>query len=166
MRTRSTVCATTLGLLAVLQIGGCAGFDFDWSGSGLTIGLRTGITVELVNDTAFHVDPRIRIDEDDGDFDAFLAGVFGSDPFSTGLLEPGEIIELTFDCDELGLVLSDEAEQIERFTLFDEMIGYADQSDVLQRDEDFECGDWIRFRFVGDFGNFGVIVSVNGSIVD
>ena len=104
------------------------------------------------------VTPNIRYDDDAG----FLASLLPADTLHTGLIESGETAVYTFDCDELGLVLSDEAEQV--VLLFSDYV--ADASDILERGDDYDCGDNIRFRFVGNAVDFGVIVSVNGRIVD
>lgn len=150
-------------LLVGLNLGGCANLGEALSLLDQFLPERT-ITVQVINETSFWVDPHIRFDDDDGDFDAFIAGVFGgSDDLATGLVAPDELVEFQFACDELGLIFADEAEQLGILNL---VIAEVDETDVLQREEEFDCGDLIRFRFVGDYGSFGVIVSVNGNIVD
>lgn len=117
------------------------------------------IQVELVNDTEFAVQPNIRFDDDSG----FFARLAPSERLSTGLIQGGEVLtNVRFDCDELGLIFSDGAEQV--IPLFDDYV--ADSTRILERDEDFDCGDVIEFRFVGEGIDFGVIVSVNGRVVD
>jgi hypothetical protein len=116
------------------------------------------VRLELVNDTGFPVDPDIRYDDDPG----FWAGLFPAEELSTGLIEPGETVTFNFDCDALGSVFSDEAEQVIPI-----LGDYgADSTRVLQREDEYDCGDLIRFRFVGYADDFGVIVSVNGRVVD
>lgn len=115
------------------------------------------IRVEIVNDTSFPVDPNIRYDDDAG----FFAGLFPAQTLDTGLVAPGAIVAYTFDCDELGLIFSDEAEQI--VPLIGDYI--LDATDLIERDDEFECGDQIRFRFVGDGLDLGVVISVNGRVV-
>jgi hypothetical protein len=116
------------------------------------------VQVEVINDTSFAVDPNIRYDDDSG----FWASLVPADSLDAGLIDPGETASFRFDCDELGLIFSDEAEQVLGF--FD--IYVADASDILERDDEYDCGDLIRFRFIGNGVDFGVIVSVNGRIVD
>ena len=116
------------------------------------------VGVEIVNDTGFPVDPNIRFDDDAG----FLASLFPADTLDTGLIDADETATYTFDCDELGLIFSDEAEQV--LPLFGDYI--TDATDILERGSDYDCGDVIRFRFVGEGLDFGVIVSVNGHVVD
>jgi hypothetical protein len=142
--------ARTLMVIPVLVTGGCPDLN-------IVIPGFTGVTVELINDTQFDVAPNIRFDDDSG----FLAGLFPAEDLSTGLLAPGETLEFTFDCEELGLVFSDNAEQVLLLETFE-----ASDTDILARDDDYECGDIIRFIFIGDGDDFGVVVSVNGFVVD
>ena len=87
---------------------------------------------------------------------------FADDLVEKSLLDSGEFIEFTFACDELGLVFAKESEQL----LFGEVIGESDDTDSLQREDEFECGDRIQFRFIGSFDDFGVVVTDNGRVVD
>jgi len=137
-------------MLPLLLLAGCPDV------SELLPGFNT-VEVELVNDTLFPVAPNIRFD-DDSDFFAQLAP---AEDLSTGLLAPGEALTYRFDCDELGLIVSDEAEQLLPLELF-----VAQRSRMLLRGEDYDCGDFLRFRFVGAAEDFGVVVSVNGRVVD
>jgi len=147
-----------LSVVAGLAVGGCNGIDLDLEEFGLEIRGLTTVTVELVNDTGFDVDPYIRFDDDEG----FPAQLFPADDLATGLLEPGDVLVFEFDCDELGLIFSDGAEQLDLFGV----IAEANESTILQRGDDFDCGDLLRFRFIGDFEWFGVLVSVNNVVVD
>jgi len=147
-----------LFVVASLAVGGCEAISLNLDELGLTIQGLTTVTVELVNDTRYDVDPYIRFDDDEG----FLAQLFPADDLATGLLEPGDVLVFEFACDELGLIFSDGAEQLGVF----DVIAEADESAILQRDDDFDCGDLIRFRFIGDFEQFGVLVSVNNVVVD
>lgn len=145
-------------LSAVLVIGGCPGVELSIDGNGLSIPGFNRVTIELVNDTDFDVDPFIRFDDDN----SWAAALFPADDLSTGLLAPGDALQFSFDCDELGLVFSDEAQQLDLLGV----IAQADASDVLKRGDEYDCGDLIRFRFVGNFEMFGVVVSVNNAVVD
>ena len=143
----------SLFLVAAVPFLTMAGCPID----GLSFLLPNEIRVEIVNDTNFSIDPHIEFDEDDG----LLGGLFTGEELDTGLIAAGETQIFRFDCDSLGTIRSDEAEQ------FFGILGSAaaDSSPTLQRDDDYDCGDTIRFRFVGDGSDFGVIVSVNGRIV-
>lgn len=150
MRTGSSLAALA-GAALLSAGGGCPNLT-------VVVGLLDTITVELVNDTDFSVDPNIRFDDDPG----LLAGLFPSEKLSTGLLAPGETATFSFDCDKLGTIFSDDPEQV--IPLLDDVTG--DSSSRLERGEEFECGDVIQFRFVGNGDDFGVVTSVNGRVVD
>ena len=143
--------AACVAATAVFLIAGCPGI-------GDLLSDIQSIRVEIVNDTSFSIDPNIRYDDDAG----FLAGLFPAESLDTGLIAPGEMVTYTFECDQLGLVLSDEAEQI--VPLIADYV--LDATDIIERDDEYECGDRIRFLFVGNGLDFGVIVSVNGRVVD
>lgn len=145
------VLLNTLLAAAGLVSGGCPDL------SAFVPGMNT-VTVEIVNDTEFAVDPNIKFDNDSG----FFASLVPADSLDTGLIEAGEIATYEFDCDELGLIRSQDPEQVT--VLFGDYVG--DSSDTLEREKEYDCGDVIRFRFVGNAEDFGVIVSVNGRIVD
>jgi len=114
--------------------------------------LNNGVTVRVVNNTRYDVDPGVRIAEEDELFDILL-----SEPLATGVLDPGETAEFDFDCDRVGTVFSTDAVQM---NLFGD--AQAGESPTLQRSNDFDCGDVIEFEFTGDFGSFEVITRVNG----
>jgi hypothetical protein len=138
-------------LTGVVLVGGCPE-------AVQLITLANTVQLELINDTNYAVDANIRFDDDAN----WLAGLFPAEDLNAGLIEAGETVIFDFDCDELGLVFSDEAEQLGPF-----FITYvADATRILERDDEYDCGDVVRFRFVGDGDDFGVVVSVNGRVVD
>lgn len=151
MRRRYPSPRIVLIALSLVLAGGCPDANI------LLTALNT-VEVRLINDTSFPVDPNIRYDDDDG----WLASLFPAGHLSTGLIGPGDSATFPFDCDELGLIFSDEAEQV--IPLVGDYV--AEPSKTLERDDEYDCGDVIRFRFVGNAGDFGVVVSVNGRIVD
>ena len=154
---------SSIGLAALLvsQMGGCPS-----SLNGIVdtlLGSSGSITVVVENDTNFDVLPDMRIDDDDSGFNAFLAGVFGGQELVTGRLAPGEFVNFNFDCDQLGLIYVAGAEQSDLFGAFSD----SGSSSILRRDHDYDCGDSIVFQFLGDGdAAFGVVVSVNGLVVD
>ena len=149
---RTWLVASMLAVAALTSVGGgCPNLT-------VVVDLLDTVTVELVNDTDFSVDPNIRFDDDTG----LLAGLFPSEELSTGLLAPGQTATFRFDCDELGTILSDDPEQI--IPLLDDVTG--DSSRKLERGEEFDCGDVIRFRYLGNADDFGVVTSVNGQVID
>lgn len=150
--------ALAAALALPLCLAGCPGFTIELPDGSIFIPGFGTVVVEVFNDTDFDVDPRIRFDDDTN----FLAGWFPSEELATGRLQPGEVLRYTIDCDELGLILSDEARQY----FLGLELAEAESSRTLTRDDDFDCGDTIRFHFIGRDESFGVIVSVNGVVVD
>lgn len=118
------------------------------------------VQVEVFNDTDFEVLPRIRFDDDSN----FWAALVPSEELATGILQPGESIVFDIDCDQLGLIFSDEPRQYAPGR--EDPIGEADETRTLKRDKDYVCGDQIVFHFIGNGAGFGVIVSINGVVVD
>ena len=140
--------ATILAGLAPLS--GCSDFaDF--------IGLNV-VVIEVYNDTDYDVAPEIRYD----DSTSWLAGIFPSERLTPQVLEPGDFFRYEMDCDELGVIFSDGAEQYD----FAFTIAEVDRTKTLERDDDFDCGDTIQFHFIGHDDSFGVLVSINGRVVD
>jgi len=160
MTTRHGIALAVI-LIPLASMGGCPGITVSLPDGGLVTipnPLAQTVTVEVFNDTDFEVDPRIRFDDDTG----FPATWFPSEELATGILRSGESIQYTIDCDELGLIFSDSAGQF----LFNDTIGQADQTRVLERDDEYDCGDVILFRFIGSGDGFGTIVAINGVVVD
>lgn len=146
-----------IAALVAASLGSSAGCPEDGGGFNFG-GLFSNVRVEIVNDTNFAVAPNILFDDDSG----FLASLAPADSLATGLVQPGDLVVFNFDCDELGLILADDAEQVSaEFGSF-----FADDTDTLEREEEYDCGDTIRFRFFGDLADFGVVVSVNNRVVD
>lgn len=127
------------------------------------VGDLTGVTVEIVNDSGWTIEPDIRYSEDDGDFAAFIAGLFGGDELSVPLMAPGADATYNFNCDSLGVIYSGQTVQ---YGLLGFELGEADASDILVRGDDYSCGDTITFTYVGSGDSFGVVVSINGQVVD
>ncbi len=138
-----------LAIALYALVGGC--------GFGGLLPLFNSVIVEVVNDTSFDIAPNIVYDDDTG----FLAGAFPAEELATGLVAPGEIVSFNFDCDALGLIFSAQAEQL----IPPDISVFAGDSSTVERDDDFQCGDVIRFIFVGDGDDFDVLVSINGQIV-
>jgi len=161
---------TGLLLLSALALTGCpAGVTIqlpDGNGGSTDVNIQIPefdpnvVRVEVWNDTDFEVAPRIRFDDETG----FLGRLFSaSSELDTGILAPGEFPSpYRLDCERVGVIYSESAGQF----LLDETIGQADDTRVLTRGEDFDCGDTIRFHFVGNGDGFGVNVYVNDRLVD
>ena len=131
--------------LPLLLLGGCP-----LPGTGV-------VTVELINDTDYEVDPWIVFDDDTG----WAAQVYPESLLDTGLLLPGEVVAYDFYCDDLGVILSDEADQF-----VDDLIYRDWGTPPLVRGEDFQCGDLIQFQFLGNADTFGVVVAINGWVLE
>ena len=123
--------------------------------------LADTVTVEVWNDTDFEVIARIRYDDDTGFWGQLLSA---SSELDTGTLDSGAFPEpFVLDCDRVGVIYADEPGQ---FAPGEDLpLGQSDTR-TLTRGEDFECGDTIRFHFVGEGDTFGVRVYVNGVLVD
>lgn len=149
--------------LPIALLGGCPGVSIDLPGGGQISlpGISSNVVyVEVWNDTDFEVAPRVYFDDADGFWEQLISS---SEELATGTLRSGELPSaFPIDCDRVNIIYSDSAGQF----FLTETIGQAGRTRVLEKDDDFDCGDTIRFRYVGEGDGFGVIVSVNGSVVD
>ena len=143
----SVAVPVSLLLSLALVTGGCPNPIFD-----------PPVTVEIFNNSDFEVLPDIRFD-----FDESIPASAASDFLDVGFLLPGEFQQFDFDCDQIGLIFSDETEV--RF--FNEFFGIADRSFVPRWGLDFDCGDFIVIEFQGnpDDDFFDVLVFVNDELV-
>jgi hypothetical protein len=138
------------------MLSGCTG-DFL---SDVLPGLTNSVIVEVYNNTDLWVAPDVRYAESDSSWSEFVTGLFGGEALAVGELRPGELAEYRFDCDELGVIFSDETEQRDLLGT----LATAARGTVLRHDRDFSCGDRITFEYVGTGRDFGVITSVNGRV--
>lgn len=161
---RTLVRGALVGFGTLLLVGGCPGnITIDLPGdSTITIPLSVPgdvVRVEVLNDTDYDVNPRIRFDDATGFWESLVSA---TEELATGTLEPGDLITLDMGCDRVGIIYSEDAGQYDGpFTL-----EQAGRTRTLQREEDFDCGDVIQFQFIGNGSDFGVIVSVNNRVVD
>lgn len=147
-----------LGLLSAVLTGGCPDITITLpDGTDIDLGGST-VTVVIYNDTDFYIDPGIVFDDDAG----FWASLVPSESLATGELLPGEELTYSFDCDELGLIRSANANQYDALG----WIGQADTSRTLEREDEYDCGDTILFHFIGTGDSFGVVTAVNNRVVD
>jgi len=121
------------------------------------------VTVELVNNTDYPIEPYLFVDEDEN---VSVDGLVVDENFVAldPLLQPDEIIELAFDCDEIGSIISDRAWLV----VSDTEIYESDNGPLLREEDDFECGDVISFIFIdeGPEGSFFTRVEVNNQFVE
>ncbi len=116
------------------------------------------IRVEVFNDSDFEVIPDVRFDDDTD-----VRSIDNPDDFlDIGELLPGEFVQFDFDCDELGVIFSDETEVF----FFGEFVGVAEASFPIINGLEFDCADLIQIRFVGADDFFDVETRVNGFRVD
>lgn len=109
-----------------------------------------GITITVINNSDFEIDPFI----DAEDFDFFLYDI------DFGIVFPGEIVSADFFCDELLTLSSTEAEQY----VFDE-VWVLDPLPIFEQDFDYFCGEEVTLEFFGNGPDFDVIVDANGEII-
>ncbi len=137
---------------SLTAVGGCP------SGlNGFSFPPADTVRLELVNESDFDVAPNIVFGRDAG----FFSRLTGGSTLATGLIAPGETLVFNVACEELGYVFSNQAEQIGPAG----DSAFAGDSRLLEREEEFDCGDVVRFLFIGNGADFGVAVSVNGRIV-
>lgn len=138
-----------LGLISTIALlsGGCPG------GLG-----GSSVRVIVINNTNFSVQPNVKFDADNG----FFGGLFPSSTLDTGLIAPGQRVTTDFNCEDLGTIFSDGGTQ--SIPLGNDPT--ASPTRTLQLDEEYSCGDVIRFTFVGDGSDFGINVTVNGRTID
>ena len=122
------------------------------------------VTVELVNTTAYPVEPNLYVDPQENIFTT--SNIVTDENFvNFGIpIQPGEIVQLALDCDEIGSIISDHAYLfVSDFELIE-----SDNGPLLIEEDDFECGDIISFIFIdeGIGGEFFTRVEVNGRFVE
>lgn len=116
------------------------------------------ITIHIINDTEFDVDPNIVFDDDT----SLLAGWFPSETLETGLIEPGGLATFYLPCSDVGVLLSDNAKLIDGGLV----IATAGDSVTLTDGDNFECQDVIELQFIGTPNNFAVVTYVNDVEID
>ncbi len=155
---RVSIGLLALGLLFTSACNNIGGLLGGLPGLGGALPPVNAVRVQVINDTSFEVDPRIRYTEGTG----FFSGLFGARSLDTGTLMPGDALSLDISCDSLGRIYSQSAGQF----LGDQTVGQARTTRDLVRDSDFKCRDTITFTFLGDGPAFGVVVAINGLIVE
>lgn len=157
---RASLALTAAAALAGVLGGNCTGLTvtgIPLPGGG-TIDINT-VTVELVNMTAYPVEPRLFVDpEDDSwDVDDGANRVFLDAP-----IRPGELVRLTFTCARAGAIETDHAVMLIPFHEDEE----SDNDPIVRRHDDFNCGDVVSFIFIDEPGeDFYTRVEVNGRFV-
>lgn len=115
----------------------------------------TKVTVRLINETAFEVNPAVFVTPV-GDLliDALTEAVVTAninEQTVFGTLAPGEDISRDYDCDDIQAFMVKDAELQSGIGISPEA-----DSDLFLVDEDFECGDVITVRYTGGLTGFRV----------
>lgn len=157
---RVAVVGLAAAIAAGVLGGNCTGLTIDipLPGGG-SIQFNT-VTVELVNTTAYAVEPRLFVDPEDDSFfvDADENRVLVSPP-----VEPGQTVTLTLACADAGAIQTDHAILI---LPFDEDVE-SDNDPTARRHEDFNCGGIVSFIFIDEVGgDFYTRLEVNGVFVE
>lgn len=131
----------TLLMLTILMTSGCPGTDGIWIISDNTI------TVRVFNNTDFDIDPGIE---------------FGRSDFSLlfldlGVIEPGEIVEASINCDDILVLTATDATQ---FGLFSDFV--LSPLPLFDLGIEYFCGEVVLFEFVGNGTSFDVFVDAGG----
>lgn len=124
------------------------------------LGIRSDeITLTLVNDTQFDVEPSVYISAvriEDAGFEELGEGLVSlgvnRQPFSD--MPPGANVTQTYQCDDFRAVMANNAELQTGLGISPD-----GDSDVFLRGEDFECGDEITIRYSGGIGGFQARIS-------
>lgn len=120
------------------------------------------VDVELINLTAFEVDPRLFVDPDDTIVD--IDDLIREENFVDigPPLEPDEVVTVTFDCLDIGSVVSDYA----LLLISDSEAVESDNGPWLVGGENFLCGDVISFIYIDTpEDGFFTRVEVNGEFL-
>ncbi len=121
------------------------------------------VTVEMVNTTGLEVEPGIYVDSQEGVYAAAELTTEENFLVVEPLIAPGETVTALYTCLDIGTIVSDYAWF---FIDYDEYIESEDRP-ILVRNEDFFCGDVIRFIFDEDSeGNFITEVEILGPPLD
>lgn len=150
---------TLLGLFGLIVVGlwGCGNFSNVIGALGLN---PTSITLRLVNETSFRVEPSVFVSAAVGDlfFEGLTEGALALDINRQGFsdLDSGQIVSQPYDCDDIKAVMAKDAELITGIGISPD-----EDSAVFIEDDDFECGDTITIRYSGGLANFDVTISAS-----
>ena len=124
-----------------------------------TLGLSaTNVTLRLVNETAFRVEPNVFVSGAVGDLffdeltEELLTLQINRQDF--GELSAGEVITRRFDCNTIEAVMASDAELKTGIGLSPD-----DDTAVFTQGDDFDCGDTITILFTGSLGSFNAQIS-------
>ena len=128
-------------MLPLLLAGGCP-----VRGGGIIID-DDEITVRVFNNTDFDIDPGIEFGRSTGAL-RFL---------DLDIIEPGEIVDVDIDCDDVLVLTATDATQ---FGLFNDFV--IEPLPFFELDFEYFCGELVLFEFVGNGTDFDVFVDAGG----
>lgn len=107
----------------------------------------TLVTVRIINNTAFDVDPQVQFGLSANDLETI----------DTGILAPGESAEVDLSCADALVLTATNSRQIGLVADF-----VLDPLPIFRLDTAYGCGDLIEFQFEGSGDTFDVFVDVEG----
>lgn len=108
---------------------------------------NTEISVRVINNTDFDVDPGVEF----GRSELFLQSL------NAGILAPDEVVTFDIDCDDALVLTTTDSAQLGLFTEF-----VLDPLPLFEIDFDYFCGELIVIEFVGNGQEFDVFVDAGG----
>jgi len=127
------------------------------------VDVPTQITVKLANETGLTVDPHLYAsDTDVSSEDLFVATNIYANFDGSTVIDSGKIVTVVFACDQAETIGSRQA-LFADWTDW-ENAGRSEDSPVVHKDIDYQCGDVITFRFQRDNdGTYHTVYTVTGS---
>lgn len=116
------------------------------------------VTIVLANQTGYDVRPALYVSDSAADRATLFTGANLVTTFTDRVfpeLRPGEIITLTYECEQLGSL------GVSRPRMFDAIeldVTRSDDEIFLLRETDFDCGSTVRFVYFTQAGGFHVRV--------
>lgn len=139
----------------MLVLAGCGNLSGILSGLG---GSPNSVTLRLVNETAFPVDPGVFVGDVVGDL---LIGALTEEVLTLDAnrqsfsdLNPGEEVSRSYNCDDFKAVMAKNAE-------LNTGIGISPDadSDLFVAGDDFDCGDTVTIRYTGGLAGFDASIT-------
>lgn len=140
-------------LSAALSAGGCGNLGGVLDALGIS---SDTVTLKLVNETAFRVEPEVFVTDTDLGLDLITEELvtLGINRLDVDDLSPGDSVTRTFDCDEIEAVMASDAELKTGLGISPDA-----DSDLFVQGEQFECGDTVTVRYTGGVGDFSARIN-------
>ena len=147
---RTVACGLLVGAACLASVAGCDALD----------DLVNRITIELVNETRWDIEPELFADEEDDILFAFT--IHDEENYvDVGRVPADTTVVTTLPCDEAGSLQVYRAVAIRTGTDY-----IADNDPIVDMEHDYDCGDQISFIFREWGDGFYVRVEVNGQFVE